>query len=71
MTDLVLRRLEVIPTSAGHRLVLHCHEVESVDGKPRSSREIVYDGDAAGHDLTALFAEVEAVLAAIRARDYA
>jgi hypothetical protein len=69
-TDLALRRLEVIPTTVGYRVIVRAHVVESENGAPVSTSDIVYDGDVAGYDLTALYKEVNAIVQAIRARDF-
>jgi len=71
VTDLVLRRVEVIPTSVGYRLRLHCHEVDTVNGSPVESREKVYEDTAVdGALLAGIYAAIDKALLAVRARDY-
>lgn len=69
-TDLALRRLEVTPTETGHRVRLIFHEVTAVNGNPVSTEEKVYDNDLGGVNPDTLSKAVDAIVAAIKARDY-
>jgi hypothetical protein len=67
--DLVLRWAEVRVTASGYRLVLHCHEVESLNGQPVGTTEKVYEDDG-GVGTAKLTAEIDKILKALQTRDY-